>query len=286
MYKDPTRFKQKLSLVYLWLVPPVTAAIGFGVGSLSYKIYLPVWGLNACLMICSAYHLGAHGLSKRDRPGRLQAITALLLFLPWLLFPIFAGMGPPPSTVQGWVNTAAEQQIRYIILIVGGILFFSGTALLKTQLQAAGENRYSVIAFAALSIAMPLFIINMAFWGCFLSESFKFFTGAKRPEWFAPIRELFFLISVVEVSLLYLGTAGFAAALKKSGYFSPRACNVYIIISLAGFLLGLIPSAAPKPLAALSYLVSVPAIPFIMPYLIGTNMLRKKDPLEPGGSEK
>ena len=27
MYKDPTRFKQKLSLVYLWLVPLVTAAM-------------------------------------------------------------------------------------------------------------------------------------------------------------------------------------------------------------------------------------------------------------------
>lgn len=43
MHKEPVTFKQKLSLAYLWLVPPVTMAIGFGIGSVSYKAYFPVW---------------------------------------------------------------------------------------------------------------------------------------------------------------------------------------------------------------------------------------------------
>jgi len=277
MYKESNQFKQKLSLVYLWLVPPVTAAIGFGIGPVSYKIYLPVWGLNACLMILSTYHLGVHRLWMQDRPGRYQAITALLLFSPWLLFSIFAGMGPPPSTAAGWAATATEQQTRYYLLIIGGIIANFGFALLYQKLKNDGEQLYAQLGFSAMSTALPLFIINMAFWGSFLSESSKIFIGTKRPEWYAPIRELFFSVSLVEVSLLYLGTAAFGAALKKSGYLSPRACNTYIIISLAGSFLNLIPPASPEPLATLSYLVAIPAIPFIMPYLIGINLLRKNN---------
>jgi hypothetical protein len=77
MYKQSIRFKQKLSLVYLRLIPLVTATIGFGISPVSYKIYLPVWGLNACLMTLSAYNPGIRRLWKRDQSGRHRLTTAL-----------------------------------------------------------------------------------------------------------------------------------------------------------------------------------------------------------------
>jgi hypothetical protein len=277
MYNDSASFKQKLSLAYLWLVPPVTMAIGFGIGSVSYKFYLPVWALNACLMIFSAYHLGVHRLWKQDGTGRQQVITALLLFIPWLLFSIFAGMGPPPSTLQGWVNTAAEQQIRYTILIAGGILLLLGAALLKTRLQEAGENLYSVLAFAALSMAMPLFMINMAFWGYYLTDAFRLFAAnpaAKRPDLYAAIKSLFYVISVAEVVLMYLGTLLFAVALKITGSLSKPASRWYVGCSLIAILLELIPPSWPEPFGTAGYLVAIPAIPFIMYYLIGVRLLK------------
>jgi hypothetical protein len=276
MHNDSTSFKQKLSLAYLWLVPPVTMAIGFGIGSVSYKFYLPIWGLNACLMTFSAYHLGVHLLWKQDRSGKQQAVTGLLLFIPWLLFPIFAGMGPPPSTLQGWVNAAAEQQIRYTILIGGGILLLLGAALLKTRLQEAGENLYSVLAFAALSIAVPLFIINMAFWGYYLTDAFRLFAAspaAKRPDLYVAVKSLFYVISVAEVVLMYLGTLLFAVALKITGSLSKPASRWYIGCSLIAILLELIPPSWPEPFGTAGYLVAIPAIPFVMYYLIGVRLL-------------
>lgn len=282
MYNDSTSFKQKLSRAYLWLVPPVTMAIAFGIGSVSYKFYLPVWGLNACLIIFSAYNLGAHRLWKQNGTGRQQVITALLLFIPWLLFSIFAGMGPPPSSLQGWVNSAAEQQTRYTILIAGGILLLLGAALLKTRLQEAGENLYSVLAFAALSIAMPLFIINMAFWGYYLTDAFRLFAAnptAKRPDLYVAVKSLFYVISVAEVVLIYLGTLFFAVALKITSALSKPAFRWYMGCSLIAILLELMPPYWPEPFGTGGYLVAIPAIPFIMPYLIGINLLRKNDPL-------
>ncbi|QEC76036.1 hypothetical protein [Mucilaginibacter ginsenosidivorax] len=276
MNNDATTFKQKLSRAYLWLVPPVTMVVGFGIAPVSYKIYLPVWLLNACLIILSAYHLGLRKLWAQGPSGKQQAITALLLFMPWLLFSMFAGMGPPPSTLQGWVNTAAEQQTRYAILIAGGILLLLGAALLKTQLQATGENLYSILAFAALSIAMPLFIINMAFWGYYLTDAFRVFAAnpdAKRPELYVAIKSLFYVISVAEVILMYLGTFLFAVALKITGSLSKPSARWFIGCSLIAILLELIPPSWPEPFGTAGFLVAIPAIPFVMYYLIGVRLL-------------
>ncbi|GAA3983000.1 hypothetical protein [Mucilaginibacter dorajii] len=277
MNKETTPIKQKLSLVYLWLVPPATMAIAFGIAPVSYKIYLPLWGLHACLMILSAYHLGLRKLWVQGSSGKQQAITALLLFTPWLLFSVFAGMGPPPRTLQGWVNTAAEQQTRYAILIAGGMLLLLGTALLKTRLQATGENLYSVLAFAALSMAMPLFMINMAFWGYYLTDAFRLFAAnpaAKRPDLYVAVKSLFYVISVAEVILMYLGSFLFAAALKITGLLGKRASRWYMGCSLIAILLELIPPNWPDPFGTAGFLVAIPAIPFIMYYLMGVRLLK------------
>ncbi|MFC0512848.1 hypothetical protein ACFFGT_01515 [Mucilaginibacter angelicae] len=270
-------FTQKLSLVYLCLVPLIVMAIGFGVGHISYKIYLPVWLINACLMITAAWNLGAHRLSNGNNQTKQQVITALLLFTPWLMFSIFAGMGPPPATLQGWVETAAEQQIRYTILIAGGILFALGSALLKVKLQAAGENLYSAMASAAINLALPLFIINMAFWGYYLTDAFRAFIQlgvAKRPDLHGPLKSLFYVISIAEVLLMYLGTVLFAVSLKVAKLFNPVACRYYIIFGLAGMVLVVLPPYWPEPFGTAGYLVAIPAIAFIMPYLIGVHLLK------------
>jgi cation transport ATPase len=270
-------FKQKLSLVYLCLVPLIVVAIGFGIGHVNYKIYLPVWLINACLMITAAWNLGGYHLKSHNREIKQQVITALLLFTPWLLFSIFAGMGPPPATLQGWVNTAAEQQVRYTILIAGGILFALGSALLKVKLQAAGENLYSAMASAAINISLPLFIINMAFWGYYLTDAFRIFIlqgATKRPDWYGPVKSLFYVISIAEVLLMYLGTVFFAVSLKVTGLFNPVACRYYIIFGLAGMVLVVLPPSWPEPFGTAGYLVAIPAIPFIMPYLIGVHLLK------------
>lgn len=41
---------QKPGLIYLYLLPAIVAGIGFGIGHVSYLIYVPVCLVNTCLV--------------------------------------------------------------------------------------------------------------------------------------------------------------------------------------------------------------------------------------------
>ncbi|AYL95224.1 hypothetical protein [Mucilaginibacter celer] len=267
---ETTNRSKKLALCYLYLVPPVVAAIGFGIRPVSCTVYLPLWLLNSGLMLRAAF------LLVRRRPNGYIA-SALLLLVPWLLFAIFAGMGPPPVNIAGWLTTAATQQTRYTILIVGGICAYLGFGLLKEKFENPGERMYAVLGFALLTIALPLFLLNMAFWGYYLPTTFKGFRLSPtepRPGWYVAFKELFYIIAVTEVALIYLATSFFAVAMKKAKLLSSVSCNWYRGFGIAGIILTIIPPSWPEPLSMAGYLATIPAIPFTMPYLLGVRLLK------------
>lgn len=96
----------------------------------------------------------------------------------------------------------------------------------------------------------------------------------KTPEWVLPLRSQFLYINMSVAALIYLGTAAFALALKKVGWFKHAASNIYIIVSLLFFILDVLPPSLPEPFATLNFVVSIPAVPFMIPYFIGVNLLR------------
>jgi hypothetical protein len=268
----------KFLKLYLSLVPLLVVITGFAIGPVSPAIYLPVWGIHACLMVFALWKLGAHAVTGSDEERKKQAMQALLLTAPWLFLSVFFGMGPPPGTIAEWVAAATEQQARYVILIACGVMVTAGLALLREQLNKAGEGFYSMLGITAVLIAAPLFIINMAFWGSFLTQAFRFFVavpGAPRPDWYNTLKELLYMIGLVEVAFIYLATAAFAASLRKAGWFRPVPCRLYILFSLLGCILNCLPPSVPGPLGFIAYFVSIPAIPFVMPYLMGLNLLKR-----------
>ena len=118
----------------------------------------------------------------------------------------------------------------------------------------------------------------MTFWGFNMGKLYEIMAASaleKTPDWFLPIKNQFHFINMIVCGLVYLATAAFAVSLKTAGWFKPTACNIYILISLIGFLLNVLPPSSPEPFATLNFIVSIPAIPFIMPYLIGINLLRQ-----------
>lgn len=127
-------------------------------------------------------------------------------------------------------------------------------------------------------IAVPLFIVNMTFWSSFLVELFRTLVASateNMPEWYLPIRKQFGFISVIEVALTYLATAAFAASLKTAGWFRKTPSRIYIAISLLGFLLIALSTFSPDPIATIGFILSIPAVPFIMPYIMGINLMRQ-----------
>lgn len=265
------------SRIYLLLVPFLAAAFGFGLGKTNYTFYLPIWIINVFLMVMASWVLGLHVINKKSEKTHLAA-GAFFLIVPWILVSMFFGLGPPPDTAQSWVATATEQQVRYSMLTVAGVFIALGFSLLKEKLKNEGETYYSLLGFIAIIIAIPLFILDMLFWGFSLTESFKILVSTnteKFPEWFKPIRVIFGMISVVEVALTYLAIAFFAVSLNRIGWLGKASSRVYILVSLFAFTLIVLSAFLPEPFVTAGFAVSIPAIPFLMPYFMGVNLLRR-----------
>jgi len=274
-------FKRNLSQLYLSLVPVLTIVFGLGIGYVSYKIYLPIWLINVVLMIIATWVLGAHVIKTGDQEKKHLVACALFFIVPTMLSSMFAGLGAPPyESPKMWVASATEQLTRYYFLLAMGVLIAFGYAILREKLKNTAGNIYALLGFIAVQIAIPMFLIDMSFWGFYLTKLYRIIAASstqKTPEWVLPLRNQFFYINMMVAALVYLATAAFAMALKKAGLFKPGACNIYILISLLFFLLDVLPPTCPEPFATLNFVVSIPAIPFMLPYFIGINLLRKVD---------
>ncbi len=272
-----TPLKRNASQLYLLSVPLLVILLGFGLGKTNYTFYIPIWLVNVFLMVLAAWILGLHTV-KAENSNRHLVLGAFSLILPMILVSMFFGLGPPPDTSQGWVDTAIEQQVRYSMLVMAGICIVIGFALLKEFLKNESENFYSLLGFIAIIIAIPIFILDMLFWGFYLPELFKIMVAShaeKLPDWFQPIRALFGLLSVVEVALTYMAIAAFSVSLRKVGLLRISSTRIYLVISLFAFLIIVLSPFIPEILTEAGFAVSIPAIPFLMPYYMGVILLRK-----------
>ena len=272
---------RNISQTYLSLVPIATAAIGFTVGNVSHHVYLPIWIVNVILMLAASWILGARHISTGDNGKKYLAVSGFLLIVPWIFYSIFAGMGSPPETYAEWVSNAFEQQVRYSFLITGGVALVFGYAIIKDSVKDTNGSIFAIIGFTAIALAMTLFILDMSYWHSFLPETFKTKEAIslnKLPEWHRPVQKLFLVVSIVEVSLTYLATAAFATALKSAGWFKSGASWVYITISLLATIVVALYGFYPENLTANGfpfYPFMIPAIPFVMPFYMGINLLRR-----------
>lgn len=275
---QPTPFNRNLARVYLFLVPFIGSALAFIIGHVSYKIYLPVWIINVLLMACASWVLGLHQIRSADAEKKQLLMGAFFLIIPFMLLSMFAGLGPPPETAEEWIRTATEQQVRYFMLVIAGVFVAFAFVILNGLMKINGEKFFSALSKTSIIIAIPLFIINMLFWGFYLPELFSIqvlsATG-KLPEWSLPVRKLFGLVSVVEVALTYLATAFFAISLNKNGWLNKTGSRIYVVLSLVGFLLIMLAAFLPGPVQEIGNIVSIPAFPLLMPYFIGIGLLHK-----------
>ena len=271
--------KRQLSQIYLSAVPILTIALGLGVGYISYKIYLPAWLLNVVLMIAAMRTLGGDHYKTTGNTEKRLIICGIFFIIPTLLTSMFFGLGAPPyESPATWVATVTEQRVRYYFLLTAGLFIAFGFVLLCIQLKKAGEDFYAVLAGVTVLISAPVFLVDMSFWGFFLTRMYQFMTdthATKTPEWVFPLRAMFYYVNVFASALVYLATAFVVLSLKKIGWFKPAACNCYLAITTLFLALDLLPPTLPEPFPTLNFIVSIPAVPFMFPYFIGINLLRR-----------
>jgi hypothetical protein len=275
-----SKIKNLLSQIYLALVPLFTIVFGLGVGYIGYKIYLPIWLLNVFFMSVAIWWLSNSTIKREGIQYKNIVISAILFIIPTMLTSMFFGLGAPPyESPELWIKTLTEQRARYYILLAAGLIITFGFSILCQQLKKAGEDLYSAIGMVAIQIAAPVFIINMSFWGFYLPRLYQQMVKLNTttlPEWIFPMRTMFYYINVFASALIYLAVINFSMSLKKTSLLKSTTCNIYICISALFLVLDLLPPSLPEPFSTLNFIVSIPAVPFMLPYFMGINLLSRK----------
>lgn len=272
-----TMLRTNLAQLYLWLVPVAGTALAFGVGHVSYKIYIPIWIVNGVLMLTACQWLGLGKALRSATAAKTTALAAMFYILPWILISMFAGLGPPPETAEGWVITAREQELRYCMLMGVGLFELLAFRFLYQALLEK-DAVFASIGWICMLIAIPLLFINMTYWSSYLPKLFQQMqehSATELPDWSQPLRKQFGMISTAEVVLTYFATAAFAHSLSVTGIFKKGASNIYIFLSLLAAMVMILSVFFPGPLQIPGFALSIPAFPFLMPYIMGIRLLKK-----------
>lgn len=269
-----------ISYMYLCCIPILTFIFAFQLGHISYKIYVPIWLLNFCLMAIATWILGAKAFKSAEKEKRYLAIGGCFLILPTCFLSILFGMGAPPDTIQQWVDTATEQKVRFDILLADGILVALGLSLIKLVLQDKGEKLYTQLGYTAVVIAIPLFFINTSFWHSFALQTYKIKIANGAPnkplEWFGPAFQQIWIITIGQVLLAYFAVAMFANALRQTRIFKWAPAVIYIAFSVIAIVSILLYPLYPGATAFSGfpyYPFMIPAVPIMLCYYMGVNLL-------------
>src|SRR5438552_14746097 len=181
-------------------VPGVCQAVGVAYFA---AIAIAVWTLSA-------------GTIRADVQGRrLLGLAGTLLVTPFALVALlWVGLGGP------WQATAAENQMRYLVLIVMATAIAGGFVVLREALSQAGERFYATLGFAAIMLSGPLYLL----WNTFAFAAF--FGKEHAGEMSAAIvslRDMLDLLLFVAAFLTYLATVAFAASLGRVQWLGRRA---------------------------------------------------------------
>lgn len=235
-------------------------------------LYQVIGVIQFGLLALAAWTLGGRAIMATAREARLPALAGIFLITPFaLLALLWVGLGPP------WVATAAENQMRYLVLAAMSIAIVAGFVVLREALGEAGKNS---VGFATILLAGPLYLIFDAFG---FGVSTARLHGGETPPVFHDLNEVISMILFLAGALTYIAAAAFAVSLGQAQWIRRGAARAFTIISLVALLLLVIrglhfpdPHALSAPwYTNPGFIVGIPAVPFIIPFLFGVSLLRR-----------
>jgi hypothetical protein len=266
---------RRLSYVFLCLVP-FLAFVVVGVRAFRVPGIYQVAGLAYFTVIAfAAWKLSAGAIRADVQSRRLLVLAGMLLITPFALVSLlWVGLGTP------WQATPAENQMRYLVLIVMATAISTGFVVLREALSEAGERFYATLGFAAIILSGSLYLI----WNTF---AFGVFFGKEHagevPAALVSLGDTLDVLLFVAGFLTYLATLAFAASLGRVQLLGRRATLTFTIVNGIALLFLVVrglhypdPRALSTPwYANPGFVVGIPAVPFIMPFLFGVVLLRR-----------
>jgi len=264
---------RRVSYVFLCIVPFLSFVV-VGVRALRVPgVYQAVGVAYFAAIAIATWTLGARAIRADAQDRRLLGLAGTLLVTSFALVALlWVGLGPP------WQATAAENQMRYLVLIVMATAIAGGFVVLREALSEAGERFYSTLGFAAIMLSGPLYLIwNTFAFGVFFAKEH---TGQVPPA-IISLGDTMDVLLFVAGFLTYLATAAFAASLGRVQWLGRGATRAFIVVTFVALLFlvtrGLrYPNGRATPwYTSPGFIVGIPAVPFIMPFLFGVVLLRR-----------
>ena len=273
----PSFIAQRASYFFLCAGPFLAIAL-VAMRALRVPVLHVVIGIAVFAMFATAiWKLGGRAICSQNQERRLAVVAGILLVLPFALMALlWVGLGPP------WVATPPENQLRYVVLVTMAAAVVGGFATLKEALHLAGERFYSTLGFAAIILAGTFYLVGESL----LIAAFAAAVRTERvPDVFRSLSEFQDILLFLGGVLTYVSTAAFAFSLRHAGWLGRRVAAIFVVICIvsAGCLVvrGL---QFPDPSALLApwytvpgFIAGIPAVPFIIPCLLGVVLLGRAD---------
>ena len=168
--------------------------------------------------------------------------------------------------------------MRYVGLLVAGLLALAGFGLLTARLHEAEERVFSVLGFSATIIATGLFVLFTLGALTIYDLVAKQASAGNIPAWTSPLQILISSWLELYAVLSYLATSLYAMALSKAGWLAKFGCAAFAGLGAIAAVLALIAIITPNGTGTLThgfFVLLIPAVPLILPYLLGVNLVRR-----------
>lgn len=271
--------------ICLCAAPFVAVILGATRGLRISGVYQPVGILVFIAIGASAWFFGLNRiLSERQDCQRLAASGGLLLTPFALVALLWVGLATP------WDATPPENLMRYLVLTTSSAAVTMGFTLLYFAVVDGGERFYSVVGFSLNILAGPAYFI----WNCFQAGiRLVQVQEGQVPDTLAEMNKVLDMQLFTASVMTYLATTFYILSLRKLRWLgsSVSLAGVFVnILAVAFLFLRGLPFPSPATLntpwyTTPGFIVGIPAVPWIMPYLIGVILLRHAGNDSPDGSK-
>lgn len=272
---------RRLSFVLLCLTPFLVFGIAAVRALRVPGLYHALAGVQLTVVCMAMWRLGGWAIASQAMERRKIATAGTLLVAPWVLFSLIPGIGLPQQA------TEAENQLRYGVLLLDGLVMAGGLLVVGDALRDAGERFYSSLGSAAAMLAGPLVLIwamfPLALGGAAMQERSA---SGQLPLWLSSLQGLSEMLLMSAVFLTYLAATAFAAAFGRTRWLGPASSRSFVWVSLFAVLcLAITTTVAIRsqdPMAIFKtwyaipgFVFSIPAVSFMIPSLLGVTLLRR-----------
>ena len=268
------RTARRISYIFLCALPFLDLAV-VSVRDLRIPgVYQGIGAVLFSVVVLAAWVLGARVIGFGEAGGRTLALAGALLVVPWAIIALlWVGLGPP------FQATLPENHMRYLVLLASAAIVASAFVALKEALHDAGERLYSTVGFAAGILAGAAYLVSISM---SLANTIATLPAtAETPAGW--LSALYSALEFVACVLTYIATAAFAASLGQARWLGRGAVRGYVIASMVLVLLLVMRGVSFPELSGDTtpwyvrpgFIAGIPAIPWIMPCLLGVVLLRR-----------